>query len=373
MKKKLLIFLGFLILGIALFVSVIMKTGLDTIWLNLRQFSFLNFLFFLLLSTLNFGLYTLRWDIILRHIHAPGEAKGDDNSHTPAHASALHSNSHVGTASPHDSAEKSVHQKVPFTRLFLHRMSGFALSYLTPSAQTGGEPLRILMLQHEGIPSHTAVTSVIIDKALEFAALFVFIGVGITLALIDGSLPANTQIIFGVILVVLLSIIAWFYYSSVKDIGFFSSILRFTHLTRFKRFKKMEEKLIEVEKQMAAFYKNHLKVFLFLIFISLIISAFLLLEHYLVARFMGVRLTFFQTFLASTIPYLAYIVPIPGGLGLLESGHAAIFALLGVNINAFVLVFIIRMRDMVFVLVGLIHASKQGVAMLKKAFKENAG
>jgi uncharacterized protein (TIRG00374 family) len=332
MKKRLAVFILFLALGIALFTGVIIRTGVDEIWRNLRQFSFLNFLIFIFLSTLNFCLYTLRWDIILRHIH-------------------------------HDPQEK-----IPFGRLFLHRMSGFALSYLTPTAQTGGEPLRIMMLQHDNVPSKTAVSSVIIDKALEFAALIVFISVGIGLALIDGSLPAKTEFLFSVLIVIFVAAVFWFYYSSVKDIGFFSSILRFTRLTRFNRIKKLEQKFLEIEEQMSSFYKNHLKVFLFLILISLVISAFLLLEHYLVARFMGVRLTFFQTFLASTIPYLAYMVPIPGGLGLLEGGHAAMFALLGVNINAFVLVFIIRIRDLVFVMVGLLHASKQGVQMLKDAF-----
>ena len=84
---------------------------------------------------------------------------------------------------------------------------------------------------------------------------------------------------------------------------------------------------------------------------------------------MGVKLTFFQTFLASTIPYIAYVVPIPGGLGLLEGGHAAVFAALGVNINAFVLVFIIRMRDLVFVLAGLVHASKRSLTLLKESYK----
>lgn len=335
MKKRIYIFLAFLILGVALFTGVILQTGIGEIWRNLSRFSFLNFLFFLFLSTLNFGLYTLRWDIILHHIH-------------------------------------DEHRKVPFARLFLHRMSGFALSYLTPTAQTGGEPLRIMMLQHEAIPSQTAVSSVIIDKALEFAALFVFIGVGIAMALIDGSLPAKTEFIFTIVLIVLMSAIFWFYYSSVRDIGFFSSILRATRLTKFNRIKLIEQKFLEVEKQMATFYKRHLKVFLFMVFISLVISAFLLLEHYLVARFMGVRLTFFQTFLVSTIPYLAYVVPIPGGLGLLEGGTAAIFSLLGVNINAFVLVFIIRIRDLVFVMIGLVHASKQGLKMLKEAFTEKS-
>ncbi len=336
MKKKVVLFIVFLVLGISLFVGVILQTGPAAILNNLRQFSFLNFLFFLLLSTINFGLYTLRWDIILRHIHDPA------------------------------------HPKIPFGRLFLHRMSGFALSYLTPTAQTGGEPLRILMLQHDNIPSGTAVSSVIIDKALEFAALFVFISVGIVLALIDGSMPARLEFVFYILLVIFALLIFWFYYSSVKDIGFFSSILRFTRLTKISSIRNIEEKLLDVEKQMSAFYKKHLRVFLFLILISLFTSAFLLLEHYLVARFMGVRLTFFQTFMVSTIPYIAYMVPIPGGLGLLEEGHAAMFALLGVNINAFVLVFIIRMRDLVFVMVGLVHASKQGMQMLRNTFTEKS-
>ncbi|HRY90846.1 MAG TPA: lysylphosphatidylglycerol synthase transmembrane domain-containing protein [Candidatus Gracilibacteria bacterium] len=334
LKRHLLILAVFLTLGIALFVGMIINTGVDKIWGTLSQFSLLKFLVFLAVSTLNFVLYTLRWDIILKKIHGQ----------------------------PH---------QIRFFRLFLHRMSGFALSYLTPSAQTGGEPLRIMLLEHDNIPTKTATSSVIIDKALEFAALFVFIGIGMLMAIFDGSLPQATRTVFTILLVVILLVIFWFYYSSLKNIGVFSSILRITRLNRFARVKKLEEKMMAVESQMADFYKHHLKTFIILIVISLIISSFLLLEHYLVARFMGVNLTFFQTFLASTIPYIAYVIPVPGGLGLLEGGHAAIFAALGVNINAFVLVFIIRMRDLVFVLAGLVHASKRSLSLLKQTYKNN--
>jgi len=333
LKKKLIFLALFLIIGIALFIGVILKTGIDEIWKTLSQFSLLNFLLFLALSVLNFALYTLRWDIILKKIHGQ-------------------------------------HHGIRFLRLFLHRMSAFALSYLTPSAQTGGEPLRVMLLEHDNIPPKTATASVIIDKALEFAALFVFIGMGIFLALLDSSLPNATRIVFIIILAFLITLIFWFYYSSVKKIGFFSSILRFTRLNKIKRVQKMEEKIIAVEAQMSEFYRNHLKTFFILIIISLVTTAFLLLEHYLVARFMGVRLTFFQTFMVSTIPYIAYVIPVPGGLGLLEGGHAAMFAALGVNTNAFVLVFIIRMRDLVFVLAGLVHASKRSLSLLKETYKK---
>lgn len=329
MKKRLVLFSVFLLLGIALFVGVILQTGIGEIWRNLRQFSLLHFFIFVGLSFLNFGLYTFRWHLILRAIN----------------------HSHVG-----------------FWKLFLHRMAGFALSYLTPSAQTGGEPLRILLLHHDNVSTKTATSSVVIDKGLELAALFLFIGMGLVTAIFDGSLPSEISSVAWVILTLMFGVVFWFYYASLKDIGFFSSVLRFTRLTRFKRVKSLEDRIIEVEQEMAQFYKHHVKTFLFLIVISLVITSFLLLEHYLIARFMGVRLSFLQTFLVSTIPYVAFMIPIPGGLGILESGHAAMFAALGVSINAFVLVFIIRTRDLIFVLIGLIHASKQGIVMLKRAF-----
>jgi uncharacterized protein (TIRG00374 family) len=335
MKTRIFIFSSLLVLGILFFVGVILQTGIHEIWENIRTFSLFNFLFFLMLSFMNFCLYVLRWDLILRNIYG----------------------------------EKRI---IPFYKLFLHRMSGFAVSYITPTAQTGGEPLRVMLLEQEKIPSKPAAASVIIDKSLEFAALFIFIGVGMGLAVIDGSLPGKTEILMMAVLIALVFIIFWFYFTSIKDIGFFSSIIRALRLNRIKRFRTIEEKITEVEKQMSVFYRKHLSTFLLLIMISFVISAFLLLEHYLIARFLGVRMTFFQTFIVSTVPYIAYVIPVPGAIGLLEGGHAAIFALLGVNINAFVLVFIIRIRDLIFVLIGLLHGSKQGLAMLKEGFKDNS-
>ena len=331
MKKRVVLFSVFLLLGIGLFVGVILQTGLGEMWRKLREFSLLHFFVFLGLSFLNFGLYTLRWHLIVKALH-----------------------------------DKTIN----FGKLFLHRMSGFGLSYLTPSAQTGGEPLRILLLHHEGVSTRTATSSVVIDKGLELGALFLFIALGIVIALFDGSLPAELHVIMLVSLVGMFSLMFWVIFATIKRIGFFSSILRFFRLTKFKKVKSFEEKVIEVEEEIAHFYKKHVGTFWILVPISLVITSFLLLEHYLVARFMGVHMTFLQTFLVSTIPYVAFVIPIPGGLGILEGGHAAIFLALGISINAFVLVFIIRIRDLCFVLIGLRHASKQGLSMLRQAFQE---
>jgi len=181
MKKRLAFFTLLLIVGIIFFVSVILETGIDEIWSQLRQFKLLHFVIFIGLSTLNFTLYNLRWYLILGKLH---------------------------------------HKKLSFWQLFMHRMSGFAVSYITPSAQTGGEPLRVMLLSEEGVPGKTATSSVIIDKGLELAALFVFIAAGVLTALACGSLPPEIRVAAGVIMVLIIVLIFWFYFSSLRILGF---------------------------------------------------------------------------------------------------------------------------------------------------------
>jgi glycosyltransferase 2 family protein len=331
--KRTLIFLFFLGVGIVLFVSVIANTGIDSIMKSLEKFSLLGFIILIALSMVNFGLFTLRWDIILHHHHTKS--------------------------------------RIPFYRLFLHRMAGYAVNYLTPSMQTGSEPLRIYFLQEDGVDTKDAVSSCVIDKVFEYTALIFFIFSGVGVSLLDGSIFSDkTEIILGVMIVLFAVLIFWFYYATIKKIGFFSSIFRLLRLNKIKRIAHYENGIIHVENQMAQFYTHHIRKFLILLALSFVTVFFMVLEHYLVARFMGVKLSFFQSFLSATIPGFSYLLPIPGALGALEGSHAAIFTILGVTINVFVFVLILRLRDIIFILIGLAHASSHGIQMIFKSFKD---
>lgn len=327
MVRRTFIFLFFLITGLGLFMTILFDTGLEAIADSLYSFSLVNFIFLVFISLLNFCLFTLRWSMIIRH------------------------------------HEKE--NRIPFYRLFLHRMTGYAVSYLTPAAQTGGEPVKVFLLQEEGIKTRNAVSSVIIDKVFEYTALFIFILSGVVVAIVEGSMFAGkVELILGGIILVFTLLIAWFYYSTIKEIGFFSSLFRFARLNRIKRIARYEQSIIRVENQMALFYKHHVGKFAFLMFISFVMVFFMVFEHYIVARFLGVHLSFLQSFLTATIPGISYIIPVPGALGMLEGSHAAIFTILGVSINVFVFVLIIRLRDLVFIAIGLIHASQHGLQMI---------
>lgn len=330
-NKKAFFFVFFLLLGIVLFATSVYTSGLENIIQVLKEFSLLKFLILVALSFINFYIYSLRWELIVKALFKD--------------------------------------KKVPSSAFFWDRMAGYAISYVTPVAQLGGEPLRIMLIEEEGVPQKIGASSTIIDKALEISTLIIFISCGILVALLDARVDLSIKIFMAFFAVVMLFLVFWFYYTSMRNIGFFSSIFKFLHLKKISRLQPLETKLDGFEKEMNLFYKHHPKVLWQLLILSIFTILFILAEHFLIAWFMGVRLTFTQAFLASTIPYIAYLMPIPGGLGLLEGGHATIFLLLGVSINAFAFVFIIRLRDFIFVALGLIRGWHKGLRIMKKEFK----
>lgn len=333
LNKKPLMFMLFLLFGIVLFGFSIYNSGIDNIIKVLKEFSLLKFLFLVVLSFLNFYLYSLRWEIIVKALFKE--------------------------------------KVLTSSSFFWNRMAAYAISYVTPTAQMGGEPLRVMLIEEEGVPKRIAVSSTIIDKALEVSTLIVFISCGILVAIFDTQLEMASKLIMGSGAAVLLLLVFWFYFSSIKNIGFFSSIYKLLHLRKIKKLQQLEIKLDVFEQEMNLFYKHNPRTLWGLLFISVFTVLFILAEHFLVAWFMGVRLTFLQAFLSSTIPYFAYLMPVPGGLGLLEGGHATVFALMGVSINAFAFVFIIRLRDFIFVLFGLIRGWHKGYSVLKKEFTKD--
>jgi len=331
-KKKTVFFVFFMLLGVALFGTSVYNSGIDNIIKVLSEFSLLKFLFLVAISFFNFYLYSLRWQII------------------------------VGTIFKE--------KKISGSTFFWDRMAAYAISYVTPMSNMGGEPLRILLLEEEGVPKKIGTSSVIIDKALETSTLIIFICSGILVALLDSRVDYTSKTVMGTAAMVMLFLVFWFYYTSIRGKGFFSFLFKILHLRKIKRIAKFEEKLNEFEREMNSFYRQNPKALRILMLISLFTVLFILLEHFLVAYFMGVNLSFTQAFLSSTIPYFALLLPVPGGLGILESGHTAVFLLLGVSINAFAFVFIIRLRDFIFILFGLIRGWHRGLKIMKKEYRE---
>jgi uncharacterized protein (TIRG00374 family) len=328
--RKALVFFLLLLVGIAVFAYVIYQTGISNITDALVRVTVLQMILFFSVSLLNFAFLTFRWWIVLiSHGHS-----------------------------------------VSFWFLFFSRMVGYSVSYLTPVAQVGGEPFRIYLLnERKGVSLKESASSVIIDKIFEIASLLFFLGCGVFIILLRGFLSPKTEVLLVLLLVVSVFLLFHFFVRIVNGAGYFSSLFRFFRLSKIRRIAHLEEKIVHTEHFISHFFKNS-KFFVLpvCIGISAVCMSITVLEHYMLAQFLGISMSFLTLFLIATLPTIAYILPVPGGFGMLEGGYSSVFMLLGFQpAAAIAMVLLIRMRDLLFVLIGLLSASHHGFWLLIKS------
>ena len=326
------IFFGSLLIGVGVFSLLIWHEGWGKIVNSLLEFGFWPFFGFLTLSIFNFALYSLRWQLII--------------------------NSHL-----------EQHEHLSLRRVYFHRLAGFAMSYLTPAAQVGGEPVRIGMLMSDGISGKKATSSVLIDVALELFVYIGFIVVGVILAIYEGLADGLSLEIMGVVLVMALAVLAGFFIAMARGNGFFSKLFRIFRLHKIRKLQKIELLIVQTEELMTKFLKTSVWRQVLIVTLAIIVIGFRVFEVFYIAYFFGVALTFGQAFLIGTLPGVALLMPIPASLGIFEGGFAVVFGLLGVPLTAVAFALIIRLRDVIFITVGTIHGIKQGAIFLSAGKK----
>lgn len=330
--KKLIVFFALLVLGFGLLARLILHTGIDNIFHALTQFSIFHFLILCGLTAINFVLYSWRWKIILKNFQ-----------------------------------EKNA---VPFLTLYMARASAFSIGYMTPFLQVGGEPVRVYFLEKNGVPRKQAIASVVVDKTLESTAFVALSILGVAMGFHFDLFEGKIGVVLWRSLIGAIIFLFTLYYAIFFKSGFVSKLMRILHLTKFKPIYRFERKVAEIEDLMSDFCTGHRLRFYFLMFLSCINVFVYVLEHFVLAFFLGAKLTVIQSFLVTSIPNAAYLIPIPGALGALESLHVLVFGLLGVSINAVALVLILRVRDFLIVLIGMIYASGHGLHLIKEAFSK---
>ncbi len=327
-RQAILLVLLFLV-GATIFGVLVAREGVDTVLSTIIGFGLLPFCGFVTISLVNFALYTYRWQYIVN-----------------------------------DGQPKS--QRIGFWRLYMHRMSGFAGVNLLPLSFVGSEPIRVALLAKDGVSTDRATSSVIIDIAFELVAFILFVGLGVVLAVTEGVALGNLKLLAIVMLGSIALIMAAFYYATVTGKGFFGTAIRVLRLDRIKRLQKFDHWILSMEGEMTKFMGKKPLILIWLLFLSLVMTSFKAVEQLFIAHFLGVDITFGQAFLTATIPGLALLIPVPSGLGFLEAGNTAIFALLGIPINAVALVLIIRLRDALFVTAGIVHGGRELLQVAKK-------
>lgn len=251
---------------------------------------------------------------------------------------------------------RTTRYKVPLHKLFLYRLIGQAISYITPSAHIGGEPIRAILLKRHNIELSKGFSSVIIDKSIEIT-FYIFFGIiGIIILIFNYSLPSKSIIIVYSLVIALIFFLV-FYYRMSKGLGFITPIFRIIKI-RYA----YEEKIREFERNVSDFFKFHKKVLYKVLIISYLWWILMFLEYAILLNLLHIHINFINVFLVIIGVNVAYMVPLPAGLGVLEAFQIAIFKFIKLNAAyALVASIVIRLKDLFWTIIGLLLLSYYGI------------
>ena len=251
---------------------------------------------------------------------------------------------------------------IAFFPLVLIRVAVFGISYFTLGPQVGGEPLQVLYLQRKyGLTYTRATSTVIMDKLLEFLANFFLLVFGLMAVLQAGFISTSGSWSL-VSLIPLAALLAWppiHIILMIRGIYPIGAGLR-AGFSRFGNPKWMRF-IVAAERMAGMFCQRYPRALWMAVGASLAAAAGMVTEYALITSFLGINLHGWQTLAAWTTSWLAFLVPLPGGLGALEASQ--VFTLGAFEISAALAIsvtLLIRARDLLIGGLGLLLAS-QGV------------
>ena len=248
-------------------------------------------------------------------------------------------------------------QKVPFIRLLGYRLAGFGLSYFTPGPQIGGEPLQVYLLAHkQGVPSTSAVASVVFDKILDVLGNFTFLVIGLLVSVMSGLLAGKVPLLLwlGVSLVLVWPIL---HLSALARGHRPLSGLLASASRRWKgRLWQMGTvHAVEAENLIGLFCKDRPADLARVIGISVLGWIAVVAEFHFLLQILGVPSGLAQTVGILTAARLAFLLPVPAGLGTLEASQYLAMQAAGFDpVFGLAASLIIRARDMSLGMFGLL-------------------
>lgn len=267
---------------------------------------------------------------------------------------------------------KALGHKIAFYKLIGYRIIGYGISYITPSAKVGGEPVRAALLKRRGLSFREGLSSVVIDKTLELSTSAFFFMFGVLLLILSYALPG----IFLAVLVVLALIfifLVWRFYARIfKGKPVFTPIYKFLRLHKLKFSAKYQNTILNFEKPIINFYRKEKKAFLIASALSLISLALSLVEYKLVLLMLGINAHLGIVFIVLSLTGLAFTIPLPMALGSFEAFQASFFSLANVGPAAagIGVAMITRSRDLLWFLGSVILSFYIGSFknVIKKAY-----
>ncbi len=247
---------------------------------------------------------------------------------------------------------------ISFAEIYAITVSGFAINYITPVMNLGGEPYRIMKLK-DRIGLTNAVSSTISYTMIHFLSHFFFWISAIILISVFLPLSYELKIIFGAVFVVLVSAII-FFISRHKN-GVFESFLSL--LAKLPMLKKTVSKINnkmnfkDIDAGITEFYEKRKSAFVSAIIWDYLARVIAAMEFFFILYAIGIHITILEAVYISAatslITNILFFMPME--LGTREGGTSVIMKSLNFapGIGIYISV-IYRIREFFWILIGLI-------------------
>jgi len=245
---------------------------------------------------------------------------------------------------------------VSFAQLLRVRQAGQLISFVTPGPQFGGEPLQVYWLwKRYKLPGHSALLSVGMDRFFELWINFAVLQMAVFALALTVSIDLVDWSAIGLILslmVLLLAFVVWFLIRRPEHVR--KGVERLTrpwkdhpHLGRlYTHWSRMHESLQAViEAKRPALVQA--------LILSLLGWVAMISEFWLLLWLVDLDFDLSSFVFLLAVTRLAFLLPLPGGIGSVEAGIFWAFSVLALPLPvATGLIVLMRLRDFVVLLAG---------------------
>lgn len=258
-------------------------------------------------------------------------------------------------------------RSIGFGALLLTRSASHAVAVLVPSGKLGGDPLRAWLVTRAGVAPAEAIASVAVDRTLEMAATVPFSVLFAALLLLQGIAEVE-RVLFaltlgGIALGVGIAVAAR---RLRRGAGVVTALVRAMRLDRLRIVEDRQSLLLASETATARLVDQPARMrWAFLA--GLATNALVVLEFALLFAAFDLPTRPIVLVAAIFATGFAHTLPVPAGLGVLEGGQIWLLGMLGypppVGLAA---AFAVRLRDLLWMLPGLLHQLGRSVGPLRR-------
>ena len=242
-----------------------------------------------------------------------------------------------------------------------YRFAGSAVSSLTPGPHFGGEPLLVYLL-HQGqeIPLPAAAASVALDRVLELWASIVVLSCSLIILTVTGSGPfagswtLPLAVTLAAVVAAFLAALCMGKRPLSRLFPWFMRLCGRAHGAPTGAAGRLLAALMQGEMLTETLFHRHRRLFVLANLSSLGHWLGVFAECWLMTALLGQSLSIPQLLSVVIAARLAFLTPLPAGLGALEAALPWVTAALGLgSVLGLSLCLLIRVRDILFSLAGL--------------------